>query len=82
MSHALARLEYMRVHWHEIQPVEQVRAQAERLLRVHPMRAGDALQLAAALLWCNHDPRSRHVVSADDVLSNAAETEGFSIVAV
>lgn len=43
--------------WIEILPSEQVRAQAGRLVRLHPVRSADALQLAAALVWAG-PPRS------------------------
>src|SRR5437870_1405467 len=35
----------------EVGPSETVRSQAVGLLPVHPLRAADALQLAAALVW-------------------------------
>ena len=38
--------------WTEMQPSEALRSMAERSLAVHPLRAADALQLAAAILWC------------------------------
>lgn len=82
MNQALARLDHMRARWHEIQPAEQVRTQAERLLKIHQLRAGDALQLAAALLWCNYQPRNRPFVCGDEVLFNAAAAEGFLILSV
>jgi len=34
-----------------VRPTERVRASALRLVRVHELRAADALQLAAALEW-------------------------------
>jgi hypothetical protein len=37
--------------WVELLPSEAVRASAERLLAVHPLRAADAFQLGAALAW-------------------------------
>ena len=43
MLHSLAGI------WHEIQPIPELRAQALRLLRVHVLRADDALQLAAGI---------------------------------
>ena len=49
---AMARLDYLRRRWHEVQPGDDVRDEAERLLTRHPLRAGDALQLSAALIWC------------------------------
>ena len=36
--------------WVEVLASEAVRKRAERLVSVHPLRAADALQLAAALL--------------------------------
>jgi len=53
---AFARLDYMRSRWNEVQPTEEVRERAERLLRIHKLRAADALQLAAALVWCDGAP--------------------------
>ncbi|MGH7858775.1 MAG: type II toxin-antitoxin system VapC family toxin, partial [Candidatus Binatia bacterium] len=36
--------------WSEVSPGKRLRARAERLLSVHPIRAADAFQLAAALV--------------------------------
>ena len=77
---ALQRLEYLRSRWHEIQPTGEVRDLAERLLTIHTLRAADALQLAAALVWCGNRPRGRYFIGADTGLSEAAEKEGFSAV--
>ena len=38
-------------------PTESVRIRADRLLRVHPLRAADAFQLAAALLAARRIPK-------------------------
>jgi hypothetical protein len=77
---ALARLDHLRRRWHEVQPADALRDEAERLLAVHPLRAADALQLAAALTWCGYKPRGRCFVGSDGALTKAAETEGFSVV--
>ena len=77
---AFARLDYLRSRWNEVQPTEEVRDRAERLLGTHRLRAADALQLAAALVWCGDRPRSRHCISADGNLSDAAEAEGFTVI--
>lgn len=77
---AMARLDYLRRRWHEVQPGDDVRDEAERLLTRHPLRAGDALQLSAALIWCRRTTRGRHFVGADDTLATAAEAEGFSVI--
>lgn len=77
---AFARLEYLRDRWHEVQPTEEVRNRAERLLRIHKLRAADALQLAAALIWCGDRPQDRALIGADGNLSEAARAEGFTII--
>ena len=77
---AFARLDYLRDRWNEIQPTEEVRDRAERLLRIHKLRAADALQLAAALVWCGNHPRGRTLIGADGLLSQAASAEGFTVI--
>jgi predicted nucleic acid-binding protein len=62
--------------WVEIQPQEAVRALAGRLLRVHPLRAADALQLAAALVWAG-SPAVGEMVVLDRRLREAARLEGL-----
>jgi predicted nucleic acid-binding protein len=63
--------------WHEVQPTESVRHRALRLLRVHPLRATDAFQLAAALIACSDSPEFLEFVTVDIRLREAAEREGF-----
>lgn len=63
--------------WTEIVPGEEVRRHASRLLRLHPLRASDALQLAAALMWAGHPPAGEIVVF-DDRLREAARLEGLT----
>lgn len=62
--------------WAEVQPTEVVRNTARRLLRVHPLRSADALQLAAALAWADGTP-GLQFVTRDDRLAEAAGREGF-----
>ena len=59
--------------------VEAVKAVAERLLRVHVLRAADALQLAAALVWSAGRPQGRILYTLDDRLARAARREGFEV---
>ena len=66
--------------WHEVQPVPQVRQAAMRLLLVHDLRAGDALQLAAALTAAEGQPNAMGFVTLDDRLGRAALREGFPVV--
>lgn len=66
--------------WSEVQPGDVLRLRAERALAVHPLRAGDALQLAAALTW-RGDSAGRHdFVCLDERLRDAAAREGFAIL--
>lgn len=74
---AIARLRALSAQWHEIVPSAALRSIAERVLRVHPLRAADALQLAAALVAAEQDPPSLEFVSLDDRLNEAATKEGF-----
>jgi uncharacterized protein len=77
---AFARLNYLRGRWNEVQPTEEMRDGAERLLRIHRLRAADALQLAAALVWCGDRPQGRTLIGADGNLSDAAGAEGFTVI--
>ena len=66
--------------WIEMQPSETLRSTAERLLSVYPLRAADALQLAAALLWCREATAGQGFVTFDRRLREAGYQEGFSVL--
>jgi uncharacterized protein len=76
---AIRLLGQLRVAWDEILPTEQVRALAEELPDTHGVRAADAGQLAAALVWCRERPKQRPIVCFDDRLRAAATALGFSV---
>lgn len=78
-SVALSRLDALRSTWAEVQPVERVRATAVRLLRTHPLRAADALQLAAAIVAAEDHPETLPFVTLDEHLAEAASREGFPV---
>ena len=61
-------------------PSETVRRIARRALRVHDLRAADALQLAAATVAAESDPASLELISLDRRLLEAARREGFPVV--
>jgi len=65
--------------WQEVLPAQPVRNVAERIVRVHVLRAADAFQLAAALTAAVGDPSSVEFVSLDERLIEAAAREGFAI---
>ncbi len=79
MTAALERLESLAAAWNEVQPVAAVRGAARRLLRVHPLRAADALQLAAAVVAAEGVPASLDLVTLDERLAVAARREGFGV---
>jgi len=66
-------------HWTEVTPTNEVRARAIRLLRVHQLRAADAFQLAAALIFCREQPQHLPFLTADQRLQTAASLEGFRV---
>jgi len=76
---ALERLDLLAETWNEVQPVVAVRGAARRLLRVHALRAADALQLAAAVVAAEGLPASLEIVTLDERLAAAARREGFSV---
>jgi uncharacterized protein len=79
MIAALERLDLLAEAWNEVQPVAAVRGTARRLLRVHPLRAADALQLAAAVFAAEGVPASLDLVTLDERLAAAARREGFVV---
>jgi uncharacterized protein len=63
----------------EVAATDGVGLQAVRLVRVHALRAADALQLAAALVWADGTPAARELVTLDQRLATAASQEGFAV---
>ncbi|MEI7742134.1 MAG: type II toxin-antitoxin system VapC family toxin [Chloroflexota bacterium] len=79
-SRALRQLDAFASVWQEVAPVPVVRRTAIRLLRVHALRAADALQLAAAVVVGEDHPGTLPIVTRDIRLALAAEREGFPVV--
>jgi predicted nucleic acid-binding protein len=77
---AFDRLRQLSRVWHEVEPSDPIRQIAVRFLRVHPLRAADALQLAAAYAAAEHRPTSLDVVTLDERLAVAASKEGFPVL--
>ena len=76
---AVGRLMSLAASWAEVEAGVVVREQAERLVRTHPLRAADALQLAAAVVASGHRPSTVPFVSLDQRLCDAARREGFPL---
>ncbi len=77
---AFDRLRQLAAGWHEVEASDAVRETAVRFLRVHPLRAADAAQLAAAFVAAERRPSSLEVVTLDLRLAAAARKEGFMLV--
>ena len=80
MLRPLGQLRKLAAAWREVQPSERLRRRAVRLLGVHPLRAADAMQLAAALMVAEEDPGLVDFVSGDARLAEAARREGFRVL--
>jgi len=77
---AFRRLTQIADAWHEIEPSELVRESAVRFMRVHPLPAADALQLAAAFVAAERRPVSLQVITLDERLADAMRKEGFALI--
>lgn len=80
VTSALAIAHQLADSWHEIVPSDSVRRAAERLLRTHPLRCADSLQLAAALVAADHNPENLQIVCLDARMSSAGRREGFTVL--
>ncbi len=77
---ATERLGALAASWTEIQPTARVRTMATRLCRTHPLRAADSMQLAAAIVAADGEPRLLPILTLDERLARAAEREGFPVI--
>lgn len=75
-----AALDGLAAGWTEIEPVEDMRLLASLLSKAHPLKTADALQLAAALRWCEEETSDAAFVCLDDRLRRAAGDEGFNVL--
>jgi predicted nucleic acid-binding protein len=66
--------------WREVEPTDEVRLLAALLSRRHPLKAADALQLAAAFVWRQTDASGDDFVCLDDELRRVASDEGFDVM--
>src|ERR1700689_3219113 len=58
--------------WRVVQPSNFLRAGATQLVDRYDLKAADALQLAAALEWCEGAPQGQMFLAADQRLREAA----------
>ena len=77
---AVAALRLLRSGWVEVDATARLRDIAERLVRVHPLRAADAMQLAAAIVASDGQSSTLPFVTVDERLARAADREGFTVM--
>lgn len=65
--------------WNSVHESASITDHACSLLEQYPLRAADALQLAAALEACDHKPQGYVFVTADQRLADAARLVRFSV---
>ena len=80
LTEALSRLRALVEDADAVSPTDEVRRRAGRLVAAHPLRAADALQLAAALILVRDAPAGRELVCLDERLREAALLEGFRVL--
>ncbi len=79
-TEALETLDRLTRDWREVPPTPTLRDDAQRLVRVHDLRARDALQLAAARIAADGEPGALPFVTLDERLALAASREGFPLL--
>ncbi len=70
----------LRSGWREVAPNPSLREQAEWLVDRIPLKAADALHLAAALAWRFGKPQGRAFISGDAQLLEAARQLRFNAI--
>ena len=80
LADALGRLDRFAEDVDVVAPTARVRERANRALAAHPLRAADALQLAAALVWSSEAAPGEAFVCLDERLRDAARREGFEVL--
>ena len=63
-----------------VRNMEVMKEKALRILRVHSLKAADALQLAAAFIACSDFTQPTTLVTLDKKLADAALKEGFKVL--
>ena len=81
VAEGFRRLEAAAARWNEITASVSVKETSLVLLRRHPLRAADALQLASAMVAREEKNTGWAFVCADKVLVQAASKEGFEVLA-
>ena len=76
---AIHEAERLSCLWDVVEPAPKVALDARAVLQRYPLRAADALQLAAALAWCGGVLNERVFLTFDRRLAEAAGLAGFML---
>jgi len=80
IAKAERRVERFLRSWELVVDATGVQREVRDVIRTHSLRAGDAMQLAAARLWARGYPKGRGFISADRLLARAAASDGFDVL--
>ena len=75
-----AALDRLAGNWVERRPTDDTRLLAMLVSERYPSKAADALQIAAALRWCEGETDIMAFVCLDERLRRAAFEEGFDVL--
>ena len=75
----IGRLKRLSSKWQVVIPSSDLLEEIKRVLRLHPLRAADAHQLASGILCSEREPRTLEFITFDSRLKLAARREGFTL---
>ena len=78
-AHGKQQAEGMANLWRMIAPSAKIAFDARAALERYPLRAAEALQLAAAMEWCEGNPKGNVFLTFDRRLREAAGVAGFTL---
>ena len=78
-AHAKQQAENLANIWRTVAPSARIAFEARVLLEQYTLRAADALQLAAAMEWCEGQPNGKVFLTFDRRLREAAGLAGFAL---
>jgi predicted nucleic acid-binding protein len=78
-AHGKHQAEGMANLWRVIAPSAKIALDARAALERYPLRAADAMQLAAAMEWCEGQPKGNVFLTLDQRLREAASLAGFTL---
>jgi predicted nucleic acid-binding protein len=78
-AHATRQAQGLANLWSVVAPTARLALEARSLLERFPLRAADALQLAAALEWCEGQSTGKVFLTSDKRLREAAGLVGFTL---